>query len=77
MEKGDSLKFSFIAESAADLKDENKPFQGKYVAAIIKTLANSNGNARVGDMWKASGMSWDMFMDSDKVDAFVANNVSP
>jgi hypothetical protein len=74
IEKGDSLPFLFISESADELKDDNKIFQGQYVAAIIK--AQSKGNARVSEMWKTSGLTWEMFMDKSKVPEFVAKNVS-
>ena len=76
VEKGDSLPFSFIAESASELKESNQEFQGKFVAAVIKALADANGNARIGEMWKTSGMSWDQFMDKAAVDSFVEKNVS-
>ena len=75
LEKGDSLPFTFIMESAFELKDDSKQYQGKYVAGIIKTLAKSNGTARIGEMWKTSELGWDLFMEKDKVDAFVKTNV--
>jgi hypothetical protein len=68
------LPVTVLLESSKKLEvPEHAP---KYAAAVLVTVVENIGSLKAGEIWMASGLTWDQFMAPELVPQFIEANVS-